>query len=407
MRHRIILLATGAAAIGAIGYAANAGYAGQVVAPPKARYQMDVSTTSGFGAGGVNPMKMMFGGKGGGNAVAHSLVLRLGSTLTATGGEPQADHFMPAGAQLGPSVPLVTPMPTTTKPTPYETPQSPGEMRRPKGRLLLFWGCGPHAGPGQPVVIDFSKLGEQQFPPGLFMSLPAQDPGPTFGNSRTYGDWPNGKSKATLKPNSSLLGDHRIAGNYSPEIKFALDQDFMAPLQARSAEQPDGSQMLSWNSVPAATGYYAWLIGAKSAGNDTADMVWWTSASGKQFGAGLTDWLPPSVVANLITQRVVMPPSQTSCQVPAEVKNAAGGFMMTQLYAYGPERDFAYPARPANPKVAWRPDWTARVRYRSNTTLLLGMPGMGDAGEGGSSGNGGDKPKKCKPRITLSGIKPC
>ncbi|MES2097966.1 MAG: hypothetical protein V4459_14530 [Pseudomonadota bacterium] len=397
MRHHLFLLTVSALAVGGIGYAA------QVAAPPKARYQMDVATTSGFMAGGVNPMKMMFGGRGG-NSVAHTLVLRLGSALPPSG-PPSADHFMPAGMGLGPSVPLVTPTPSASTPGKAQ-PDTPGDMRRPKGRLLLFWGCGAHAGPGQPVIIDFSKLGQQQFPPGLFSTSVPVDPGPTFASSKTYGDWPNSKSGKGLKANSSLLGDHRVAGNYSPEIKFALDQDFMAPLNAASRDQSDGSQLLSWNAIDVATGYYAWLIGAKSAGEDSGDMVWWTSASGKQFGAGLTDWIPPAIVARLVGEKVVMPPSQTSCQVPAEVKAAAGGFMMTQLFAYGPERNFAYPPRPASPKVAWKPDWTARVRYRSSTSLMLGMPGMGDSG----SSSGGDeaaKPKKCKPRITLGGIKPC
>ena len=183
-------------------------------------------------------------------------------------------------------------------------------------------------------------------------------------------------------------------------------------MRAQAQAQPGGSQLLSWNAIPVATGYYAWLMGAKSMGEDNADMVWWTSASAKEFGGGLTDWLSPSTVASLVARRVVMPPSQTSCQIPAEVKNAAGGFMMTQLYAYGPERNFAYPERPANPRVAWRPDWTARVRYRANTSLMLGMPGMGDMGDddggrgnGGNNGDGGKK--KCKPKIGFGGIKLC
>lgn len=274
MRH-IVLWSVGAAALAAgIGYAAPAGTG------PTARYQMDVSTVSGFGAGGVNPMKMMFGGRGGGGSVTHMMVLRLGSALAANGA-PSADHFLPAGMNMGPSVPLVTPQ---VSPAPQT-----GEFRRPKGRLLLFWGCGPHAGPGQPVVLDFARLAQGQFPPDLFSVSVPVDPGPTFANSRTYGEWPNGKSKVIVKPNSSLVGEHRVAGNYSPEIKFALDQDFMAGLSARAQEQGDGSQMLSWGQIPAATGYYAWLFGGKSMGEDSADMVWWTSANAKEFGGGLAD----------------------------------------------------------------------------------------------------------------------
>jgi len=402
MRRFLIPLVAGAAAIVTI---VSTGYSAPPSAPPKAHYQMDVATTSGFGAGGANPMKMMFGGGRGGGSVAHTLILRLGSTLAPAGGAPQADHFMPTGMQLGPSVPLTSPRPTTSE-------EMPGDMRRPKGRLLIFWGCGAHVGAGQPVVVDFSKLSQQQFPPGLFTADVPVDRGPTAGTSRTYGEWPNAQSGKSVRPGSSLIGDHRVAGNYSPEIKFALDQDFMAPLNARGAEQSDGSQMLSWNSVPQATGYYAWLIGAQGSGGDTADMVWWTSASGKQFGGGLADWIAPDVVPGLISRKIVMPPSQTSCQIPTEVKRAAGGFMMTQLYAYGPERNYAYPPRPANPRLPWKPDWTAKVRYRSNTTVMLGMPGMDEMGDndgGAANGNGSNEPpkKKCKPRITLGGFKPC
>ena len=41
-----------------------------------------------------------------------------------------------------------------------EGKETPGNetFERPKGRLLLYWGCGAKAGPGQPVVIDFAKV---------------------------------------------------------------------------------------------------------------------------------------------------------------------------------------------------------------------------------------------------------
>ena len=43
-----------------------------------------------------------------------------------------------------------------------------------------------------------------------------------------------------------------------------------------------------------------------------------------------------------------MPPSQTQCTIPAEVKQAGGPMLMTQLFAYGPEANFSWPDRPAN-----------------------------------------------------------
>src|SRR3546814_11518960 len=98
----------------------------------------------------------------------------------------------------------------------------------------------------------------------------------------------------------------------------------------------------------------------------------------------ISDWSSDvfSSDLRLIGEKVVMPPSQTTCAVPAEVKAAAGAMMMTPLYAYGPEADFSYPPRPKNAPASWAPDWTARVRYKSKPSLLLGMPGQNGSAPG-------------------------
>ena len=402
-------LITAAVALSALAAGLAAEVAAQKATGPKARYQMDVTTASGMpgmagmsGAGGASAkprggLGAMFGGGGmsammGGGGPRHELELRLGSTLTASG-SPMADHFVPAGLGLGPSVPLVTP--TIAPATPPERADVPTNFQRPKGRMLLFWGCGAKAGPGQPVVIDFAKMAAGQIPPGLFSANVPVDRGVTQGNSRTYGYWPNDRGRRVDIPgNSSLIGPHRVTGNYSPEIKFALSQDFMNPLQVRTAEMGKVTN-ISWNAIPAATGYYAHGIGFSGGGRGGSnDIVWWTSASRQEFFGGLTDWLAPSVVQRLIGERVVMPPTQTQCQIPAEVKAAGGEMMMLSMFAYGPEASFAFPPRPANPKVAWNPEWTARVRYRSVSNKIVGMPDMDEAMSGEDRR---DRPaKKCK-----------
>jgi hypothetical protein len=374
MRGGARLLLAGGCLAGSVIGGAGVLEAQRAVQAPEARYQMDVGTTSGFGGmGGGNPMAALFGGRGG--AMQHTLSLRLGSRLAPNGGEPHADHLMPPGAGLGASVPLETPVTTTAPETP-DQPEIPEHFRRPKGRMLIFWGCGAHAGPGQPVIVDFAKLAAGQAPPHLSsVSVPVET-GPTQANSRTFGDWPNSRSHKNVGADASLIGEHRVKGNYSPDIAFSLDQDFMAPLRLSSSTAADGSTPLSWTAVPAATGYYAFLFGAQGTGSDSGDVVMWSSAQRQEMGGGLSDWLAPATVARLIGQHIVMPPSQTECTVPAEVKQAAGQVMMLQLYAYGPEKSFAYPPRPADPKTPWKPEWTARVRYRSTTGTMLGMPGM-------------------------------
>jgi hypothetical protein len=383
-------------------------------AGPIARYTVDAATVSGImamagnGRGGLGAaMAVMRGGAG---QVAHELTLKLGSTRQPTGA-PTADHFMPPPAGLGASVPLLTPVRTAPTPVPTETPGMPqGQM--PRGRLLLFWGCGEHAPAGQPVVIDFSKMARGQIPPGLYaapLNLP-DDWTITPANSTTYGEWPNSRDTKRVPQNGSLLGAHRVASTYAPEINFSLVDDFMPALQASGRDLPSGAQMLSWNSLPKATGYYAWSIGAAGGGargGETTDLVWWTSSATQAFGGPMSDWLSPAAVARLVAARTVMPPAQTTCAIPAEVKTAAGPAMMTQLFAYGPQVDFAYPPRPAAPaaaRAAWRPEWIARVRFRASTALLPGLSGMSGA-DSDRRGAQSAPQQQAKPRCRgLAGI---
>lgn len=356
------------------------------VPQPKARYSMDVGTTTGLagmaGGGFGGAMSMMFGG---GGKEARELHLRLGSSLPATGA-PKADHFFLPAAKLGKSVPLLSPEPG--RPGDAEPGEMPRNFERPRGRLLIFWGCGARAPKGQPVIIDFSKIAAGQFPPGLMTTRIPPDRGPSFATARSYGEWPNSKS-GKQPGGGSLIGEHRVSSTYAPEIRFALTQDYMAGLRGQTAAGPEGSMLLSWNSVPAATGYYAWIMGFKGApgGDGPQDMVWWSSSAGREFGGGLWDWLAPETVQRLIADRTVMPPSQTSCAVPAEVKAAAPEFMLGNLFAYGPEANFAFPPRPAS--GPWTPEWTARVRYRSSTTWMIGGP-MAERSDG---------KKACKPSL--------
>ena len=361
---------------------------------PVARYDVRAGTITGFGAMGSGMragLGMMFGG--GGNAMQHELLLRLGSSQGPTKGAPKADHFMPPSAKLGKSVALVTPREERGP-----TDELPGERdgQRPKGRILIFWGCGEHAPRGQPVVIDLAKLAIGQAPPGMWSSTIIRDWGPTLTNSKTFGRWPAEDGKYA-KPDSSLLGPHRITGNYSPEIQFTATKDFMAPLKVTNTVNTSGSTLLSWNSVPDATGYHATLFGGKMAEGQMGDMVMWSSSASRQFGGGLSDWLTPTQVAGLVRDKSVLPPSATTCTVPVEVRSAAPDFRVGSMTAFGPEEDFAFPPRPADARAPWNLQWTVRVRHRS-TNSWMDMPGMGAAAQGQPAS------PECKPKRGLGGL---
>lgn len=349
----------------------------QKVTGPVAVYWMSAATTSGFGFGGMGSgggkpsmgdiMSMMRGG----NRATHLLDLRLGSSMKAAA--PEANHLPGTANPLL----LLTPVKAPPAPVSEETTETQPEIKeRPKGKILLYWGCGEHAGAGQPVVLDFSKMLEGgQIPKLPFVSINHQNP-PSAGRYATYGEWPNTKARQQQPP-ASLLGDHQVKGNYSPDIKFTLPpgKDYMPPIALNaSAKSPAGATILQWQAVTGATGYFTTLFGASGQGGDEGStIVMWSSSAVSTFaGGGLLDYLAPAEVRRLIGQKLVMPPTQTQCMVPAEVTAAAKSGIVSMI-AYGDEANFADPPRPADPKVPWNISWTTKVRYKSTTGLILGM----------------------------------
>ncbi len=349
--------------------------------PPIANYWMDVSTSSGFGAammggGRPSPAAMMAMMNGGGSAVGHTLNLRLSSREKPTGA-PEADHFIPAGMDMGESLPLVTPQRAQE---PSGGSAEPGSYEKPKGRMLIYWGCGEHA--AAPVVIDFAKVAEGQIPPGLqalarmgrSMGRAMREPTPE--NSAGFGEWPNAKDSRVVPASASLVGAHRVQGNYSPAIAFTLGQgqDFMPGLGLREAGAlASGAERLDWSPAAQATGYALALFG--SGGN--GDVIMWTSAKSASLSP-MFDYQTPAQVRQLIASGAALPPSTSECVLPAEVSRAVPQGMVMEI-GYGPEAYFS-----DKPKA---PTWTSRVRFK--TTAML-MRGMGDMGAADSDDDGGE-----------------
>ena len=382
------------AGVAGIAGAAFAQPAGQKVTGPIATYWMSAATQSGFGmpgtggAGGRPSASQLMAMMRGGGAAQHTLTLQLGSSQKAAG--PQAEHLPPEALRAGASLPLQTPQAARAEPR-DETPHIPPEYQKPKGRMLIFWGCGEHAKAGQPIVIDFAQMSAGKLPAGMEalgkgLGARAMQP-PSASRNATYGEWPNPRTRTQVPNEGSLVGDHVVQGNYSPEIKFTLNgsQDFLGALNlTTNAKTAIGSAQLGWSAVSGAQAYLATAIGGGGSG-DT--VVMWTSSEAQAAAFAMPDYIGPADLDRLVASRVLMAPQQTSCTVPKEVVDAAPQALV-QLVAYGREANFIYPPRPANPKVAWNQEWQVKVRYRSATGGMLGMsmPGMGADDRRGSSG---------------------
>jgi hypothetical protein len=351
------------------------------------------------GGGGRPSLGSMMGAmRGRSSSYAHSLTLQLGSPRRAAGA-PQAEHLPPAGLQAGPSLPLVTPQSAPGAAGPV---QPWGQGERPKGRMLIYWGCGEHARPGQPVVIDFASMSAGRIPPAFANSALKPMSPPSAATSATYGEWPNARSQARVPAGGSLVGEHVVRGNYSPEIRFALaaGQDFLAPVTLTSnSAGASGSIPLVWRPVPGARAWFGGVMGAGQNG----DFVIWTSSE-TQAAAMAFDYVAEADIARLVQSRVLMPSTADRCTVPAEVARAAPQSML-MLIALGGEANFSQP-RPAAAQRGWRPEWTVKLRTKSTYSGLLGMtmPGMSDDGDEAEDAQERPRTKKEKLRKGLGKI---
>ncbi len=367
-RTLVVALALGTAPLHAFAQGAPA----QVVKPPVALYWMSVETAAGMSLPGMEGMGALLQGMPGGQAASgRRLLLQLGSQRSSAE-PPRAAHEIPAGLGMGAALPLLTPRSAPSTPRGEER-DLPEGVERPRGRMLLYWGCGETVRAGQPLVIDFSRLAQGQVPPQFAAARRIARPaGPAPGRSRTYGEWPNAENATAVPVAGSLRGEHQVRGNYAPDIRFALEErhDFMPRVALSSAPRgAAGALSVQWSALASATGYFATAMGGEG-----EDVLMWSSSESQEMGGALMDYLPPAEAARLVREKVVLPPTATECTLPAEfVKKAGTPFL--SFIAYGEEANFAQPPRPQDPRQAWEPLWAAKVRFKSTASLVLGQEG--------------------------------
>lgn len=337
----------------------------QQVRPPIAVYWMSVETSGGMGMGMGLPLGMS-GMLPPGMAGGRRMKLDLGSSQAASA-DPRAAHAIPPGLAMGQSLPLVTPR--KERPSIRERDDGQPEFDRPKGRMLIYWGCGEKVRAGQPVILDFANMTAQDASRAFRSRAISRPRGPAPGLSRGYGTWPNQEDSRAVPANGSLTGDHLIAGNYSPEIRFAIGErhDFMAAVAFDTVQKtPGGGYAVKWNPVPTATGYFATAMGR---GDGETDIVMWSSSEEQVMGQVLMDYISPGEVGRLIREKVVMSPRTTECTVPGGIFKGEGS--MLNFIAYGNELNLVHPPRPKDPKQVWEQVWAVKVRLKSTAMTML------------------------------------
>jgi len=350
-----------------------------------ATYTLEARTVTGLGAGGMGSaemMRMMMGG-GSSSSSSRTLDLQLQGSRVPTEA-PKAEHRIPAGLALGSALPLLSSEPSRGA----GTTEMPETLERPKGRLLIFRGCGETAGSGQPEVLDLAKLVPDARQLAALQGAMGQRTGRGAARepaaSAITGTWPNGDSQGAVAATASLVGDHSVVSNYAPELRFRVEasHDFLAPLQL-STSPAGAAWRLSWQPVATVLGYQAM---ATSAGKGPDELVIWTSSSSGWAGSAIPANLDRRSAAQLIAQKVLLPPEATSCSISAQA-SAAMAMPVLQITAYGDPLTVTSPAG----STPWRV--TLRRESTASRLLMAGMPGA----DGGADDAGGQaKPQGFK-----------
>lgn len=362
---------------------------------PPAKYWMSVSTEVGFGmagmmgGGGAPGMGEMLGGifGGGGNMADPSqprrtLLLQLVGPSTPA--SPNADEFIPSGQKMGNFLHLLTPTGSKLsrqEVTQDESPES--EQEKPKGRILMYWGCSDKVRVGQPKVLDMATATPQQYA-SFFKAFNINSPrGPRPAAGWTYARWPHEKDNQPIPKDSSLIGGHTVKSNYAPEIRFDVPQmqDYMDPIIfTEKSARPGEAVSLRWKSIPTASGYFSMAMG----GMGENEMVIWVSSETPHMGWTMMDFIPTGEVHRLVKDKVVMPTTTTECKIPKDVFKDGEG--MLQFIAYGHDLNLSHPPKPKNAPKDWQPDWTAKIRLKSSTMTMLGEEMSGGMKEERGSG---------------------
>lgn len=372
----------------------SAGFGAQEVVPPKVQAWIDIATFSGMGMpmGGMGGDAMsslggLFGdkgGKGGGNNFGNTRTMGAGRWVDVTVGV-RANPVLEEAQQVVPDGFLSTALelraPKNAPPPPrHDDEEIVREHEKPKGRLLLYWGCGEGIRPGQPKILDMATSSTADYGK-FFVGRSATQRGAHSAAGRPV--WPSSADSRMVPVNASLVGEHVFSGKGIPDgFRFQIPaaQDLMPPLKLEQGDR-NGATDLQWNAVSTARAYFVSAMG--SSGKE--EMVMWSSSELADTGFGLIDYQTNAAVDRWLKEAVLLTPKTTRCTIPKGIFGERGA--MLRLIAYGDELNLAHPPRPKDPKIKWEPVWAVKLRVKA---VANGMLGMADAGTPAPSRERGD-----------------
>lgn len=302
----------------------------------------------------------------------------------AANAQSKAECGIPGGLKLGPKVNLHINLPEKTMAQDSTGKDSEKAGKTPKFTIRSYWTCSETVPPGQPKVVDMAEMAasaQKAMRMNKNIRLPKGIEGLAEG-SHAY--WPYNDVRR-FDSDAVAPGQYALSTNYCGDTTITLDrpQDFLAAIDLTSpGKNIDLAEpiRIEWKSVPNAAAY---VVTAFS-GNGQ-EMITWTSSSNPdpatkvQFEAITSDELQ-----KYINQGILLPPTATSCCIPAGIFKNTTQPMLT-VTAVGVD------------KIQTKDDITTQVVVRSTATVMLGSPmGMQPGMNGGEEPAPGDVPEMPK-----------
>ena len=178
----------------------------------------------------------------------------------------EAQQAVPAGF-MSPALKLQAPRDAKAGPEPDDDKVDEPSYEKPRGKLLLYWGCGAAVRTGQPKVLDMASASAADLA-NFFVARRATQRGAHSAAGRPV--WPNPADARMVPDNASLVGEHAFSGAGVPEgFRFQIPaaQDLMPPLQVQQATRA-ARRELRWNALPTARAYFAAGMGAGAVGGN-------------------------------------------------------------------------------------------------------------------------------------------
>jgi hypothetical protein len=317
------------------------------------------------------------------------LTVRLWSPGPAPDGA-TATLTVPDGTKIGPKLNLEIARPDWIKAQMEKgAPGTDGKVEIPDFTIKRYWGSSATVREGQPEVIQFNGLSDEQ----KAMMRSAQQRAQQQRGGGGVGDlyykpdwttayWPGGRQQSDVPEDAALPGTYSLVSSYTGNIDLPVPDSvvLLAPIEMSNPDLSekvnlDESIHFQWKAIPGVLGYHAQIFGM--IGKNT--IIMWDSSEIKEGREINWDYMQMSEVVDLVKSKAAMPSDAVDVTVPIAIFKGCD-FVMFKMIGYG--HGAALGA--GNP--------LPRLQTKTTLNIMLGGSKMQMGGQGGRGGEGAPGP---------------